>query len=159
MSDGADQEDGSREDAVHAPEDGTGPDGDTRRVTVTWNEAMRFEARTEEGAVTSVDGKGGLSPSPMLLLLEALGGCMGIDVVEILRKGRHGVGALSVEVEGKRREEPPRRYTEVTLRFRIRGDVDREAAERAVELSRERYCSVLHTLREDLAVETEVSLG
>lgn len=132
--------------------------GEGARVTVTWKEAMRFEAETADGAVTSIDGEGGLSPSPVLLLLESLGSCAGIDVVEILRKGRHHVEGLTVELEGRRRSDPPRHFTHVDLRFRIRGDVKRAAAERAVDLSLERYCSVFHTLRKDLAVETEVLL-
>lgn len=129
-----------------------------RRVTLRWSEGMRFEARTGEGAVTSIDGEGTLSPSPVELLLESVGACSAIDVVEILGKGRHPVEALEVEVEGTRREEPPRRFTDLRLLFRIRGDVPRAAAERAVGLSLETYCSVFHTLREDLAVETEIRL-
>ena len=132
--------------------------GQTQKVTLTWSEAMRFEGRTSGGAVTSLDGEGSLSPSPTQLLLESLGGCAGIDVVEILRKGRQGLEGVAVEVEGTRRKETPRRFTRIVLRFVIRGDVDRSAAERAVDLSLERYCSVFHTLRKDLAVETEVVL-
>lgn len=127
-------------------------------VTLSWSEAMRFEARTGSGAVTSIDGEGKLSPSPMELLLESVGGCSGIDVVEILRKGRHEVEGVEVEVGGTRRSEAPRAYTDLRLLFRIRGEVPRPAAERAVELSLEKYCSVFHTLREDLAVESEVRL-
>lgn len=131
---------------------------DVRRVALSWSEGMRFEARTGGGAVTSIDGEGGLSPSPMELLLASVGGCSGIDVVEILRKGRHEVEALEVEVEGTRRSEAPRAYTDLRFLFRIEGEVPRSAAERAVELSLEKYCSVFHTLREDLEVETEVRL-
>lgn len=132
--------------------------GDEQQVTVRWTEGMRFEGRTGEGAVTTLDGEGELSPTPTRLLLESLGGCAGIDVVEILRKGRQELEGLTVEVSGERRSETPRHFTRVALRFRIRGPVDRKAAERAVDLSLERYCSVFHTLRKDLAVDTEVLL-
>ena len=131
---------------------------DVRRVSLSWSEGTRFEARNGRGAVTSLDGEGTLSPSPMELLLESVGGCSGIDVVEILRKGRHDVEGLEVEVEGRRRSEPPRRYTDLRFVFRIRGEVPRSAAERAVELSLGKYCSVFHTLRGDLEVATEVRL-
>lgn len=133
--------------------------GEEQRISVTWKEGMRFEARTEEGAVTSIDGDGALSPSPTRLLLEALASCTGIDVVEILRKGRHRVDELAVEATGVRREETPRRFTRVRLLFRIAGDVDEAAARRAIDLSLERYCSVLHTLREDLTVDAELELA
>lgn len=119
---------------------------------------MRFEGRTEEGAVTSIDGEGTLSPSPTLLLLESLASCAGIDVAEILRKGRQEMEALVVEATGRRRRETPRYFTRVKLVFRLRGDVDRSAAERAVDLSLERYCSVLHSLRKELTVDAEVEL-
>lgn len=133
--------------------------GEEQTVSVTWKEGMRFEGRTEGGAVTSIDGEGTLSPSPTLMLLEALAGCAGIDVVEILRKGRHDVEGLVVEATGTRRTETPRYFTRVELVFRLRGDVDRGAAERAVDLSLERYCSVLHSLRAELSVDAEVDLG
>lgn len=132
--------------------------GEEQRISVTWKEGMRFEGRTEDGAVTSIDGEGALSPSPTLMLLEALAGCAGIDVVEILRKGRHDVEGLVVEATGTRRPETPRYFTRVELVFRLRGDVDRGAAERAVDLSLERYCSVLHSLRAELSVDAEVDL-
>ncbi len=146
------------EETRTSEEEARTPEDEARRVTLSWKEGMSFEARTGGGAVTTIDGEGRLSPSPVELLLESLGSCAGIDVVEILRKGRHDVEALEVEVEGRRREEPPRRFTDVELCFRIRGEVPRKAAERAVALSLERYCSVHHTLAGDLAVETRVEL-
>lgn len=136
----------------------TPPSEETRRVDLTWKEGMRFEARTGRGAVTTIDGEGKLSASPVELLLESLGACAGIDVVEILRKGRHPVDDLEVSVEGRRREEAPRRYESMELVFRIRGDVPRKAVERAVELSLGTYCSVFHTLADDLELATAVEL-
>lgn len=133
-----------------------------RSVTLRWQENLRFEARTEAGAVTTIDGAGdGLSPSPMLLLLESLGGCMAIDVVDILRKGREELRSLEVEVTGVRKEEPPRRYVSLSLSFVARGDgLSRAKVERAVNLSLETYCSVFHTLDPDLreAVEVEIEV-
>lgn len=141
-----------------ANDQGTAQSGATRRVRLTWKEGMRFEARTAGGAVTTIDGDGKLSPSPVELLLESLGSCAGIDVAEILRKGRHPLTSLEVVLTGRRREEAPRRYTAVELVFRVRGDVPRKAAERAVELSLEKYCSVFHTLADDLEVTTTLEL-
>ena len=128
------------------------------RVTLRWREESRLEAETESGAVITVDGKGGLSPSPMLLLLEAVGSCSAIDVVEILTKGRQPPVELEVQVLGERRAEPPRRYTALRLLYTIRGRVDRARAERAVSLSLEKYCSVFHSLDPDLRDHTEVEI-
>ena len=133
-------------------------DEHVREVTVDWTEGMRFEARTESGAVTALDGEGRLSPSPVESLLAALGGCMGIDVVEILRKGRAEPEELVVGVRGERRGEDPRSFRRIELTFRIRGDVPRAKAERAVELSLETYCSVYHTLDPSIDVETRLEI-
>lgn len=132
----------------------------TRSVTLRWQEKHRFEARTEGGAVTTVDGAGGgLSPSPMQLLLEALGGCMAIDVVDILQKGREELRELEVGVTGVRREEAPRKYVELSLEFVARGeDLSRTKVERAVNLSLDKYCSVFHTLDPALRERTNVEL-
>lgn len=127
-----------------------------REVTVGWTEGMRFEARTAAGAVAVLDGEGRLSPSPVEMLLASLGGCLGIDVVEILRKGRSEPEALSVELRGERREEAPRSFRRIEVTFRLRGDVPSQKAERAVELSLRKYCSVYHTLDPDVELVTRI---
>jgi putative redox protein len=78
--------------------------------------------------------------------------------VDILRKGRQELHGLRVEARGERRQEPPHRYTRARLLFHLEGPVERSKAERAVGLSFETYCSVLHTLDEDLEVGWEVRL-
>lgn len=132
--------------------------GETRRVRLEWSEGFRFSGHTREGAVTAIDGEGEAGPSPMLLLLEAIGSCAGSDVVDILEKGREPLEGLEVQVSGTRREEPPRRYVSLRLRFRMWGDVDRGKAERAVELSLETYCSAFQSLREELREATEAEV-
>jgi len=101
-----------------------------------------------------VDGDGKQGASPMEHAAVALAGCMGADVVDILRKGRHPLTALHVTFTGARAEQPPRRFTEISLRFDIEGAVPTEAVERAIALSREKYCSVLHSFRQDIAFST-----
>jgi putative redox protein len=81
---------------------------------------------------------------------------MAIDVSLILKKMRARVDGLGVELEGERGEEPPRYFRAVRMVFVVTGDVDVERVEHAVKLSRERYCSVLHTLRPDLELTTTV---
>jgi putative redox protein len=107
-----------------------------------------------------VDGDGAEGPSPMQTLLLALAGCTGADVVDMLGKMRVRLEGLDVRVEGERAPEAPRRYTAVHLHFVARGlAAEAEPSlRRAVELSREKYCSVLHTLRTDVVVESDVAL-
>lgn len=111
----------------------------------------------------TVDGEGKAGPSPTETLLLSLAGCMAIDVKMILDKGRVPLTGLDVEVEADRKEEPPRRFTAVRLLFRLDGpsEGDRGKVRRALELSRDKYCSVLHTLRPDLdlTLETELTEG
>ncbi len=86
-------------------------------------------------------------PSPMLLLLLAIGGCTAIDVVDILRKMRQPLTALSVEVVGEKAEQVPKRYTSIELVYHVKGEVDEAKLKRAIELSETKYCSVEATLR------------
>lgn len=84
----------------------------------------------------------------------ALAGCMAIDVADIITKGRHHFTALEATITGERREEPPRRFVSFTLHFVLTGAVPDHAMERAIQLSRDKYCSVWHTLRQDLPFAT-----
>lgn len=125
-------------------------------VELEWKGDFRFDGRSA-GGVVPIDGDGETAASPMTLLLLALASCTGSDVADILRKGRQPLEALRIETRGERRQEPlPHRYTRVRLVFRMEGPVERPKAERAVRLSLDTYCSVLHTLAEDLELEWEV---
>lgn len=88
------------------------------------------------------------SPTPMELLLIALGSCTGVDVVSILEKKRQRVTDYRVEVSGERREEYPKRFEKMHVRHVVTGvQLDPTAIARAIELSEEKYCSVAATLR------------
>jgi putative redox protein len=123
-------------------------------ASLTWNGELTFSASSGTQQVT-LDGNSTLGPSPMQALAFAIAGCMAIDVVEILRKGRHPLRSLAVRFHGVRAEEPPRRYTSMTLMFTIGGDVPGDAVRRAIALSHEKYCSVSNSLRGDIEFLTE----
>jgi putative redox protein len=107
-----------------------------------------------------MDGDNETSPGPMLTLLLAAAGCSAADVVLILEKMRVTLTELSVEVEGVRRPDDPRRYDALHLRYRLNGEsLDSDKAERAVNLSIKKYCSVLHSLAPDIAVSYDIELG
>lgn len=131
-------------------------------VSLRWTgEALRFHGGAEGGEWVRIDGAGATGPSPMQALLLALAGCMAADIVEILGKMRVPLQALELRVEGDRAVEPPRRYTRVRLVCEARGvaPADESKLWRAVTLSQEKYCSVMHTLRPDLELGIEVVLG
>ena len=118
-----------------------------------WSDELRFGATSGTIAIV-VDGDSTAGPSPVQLLAIGLAGCMGIDVVDIIRKGRHPLSAFRVTISGERAEESPRRLIAVDLRFHVHGAVPRAVVERAIELSRDKYCSVWHSLRQDIALTT-----
>jgi putative redox protein len=86
--------------------------------------------------------------SPMSLMLTSLAGCTAMDVISILRKKKQTVTAFEVQVEGIRADEHPRVYTEIWVKFTVTGhNVDQKAVDRAIELSRDKYCGAAATLR------------
>lgn len=118
-----------------------------------WDGDLRFGATSGSAAIV-VDGDTKAGPSPMQLAAFGLAGCMGSDVVDILRKGRHPLTGLRIAFTGERAPEPPRRFVRIALHFHVSGAVPAEAVERAIGLSRERYCSVLHSMQPDIAFTT-----
>jgi putative redox protein len=119
---------------------------------------MVFRGGPDEGVQVTVDSAGAEGQSPMQLLLMALASCMAIDVRMILDKSRVPVESLEVEVVGVRATEPPRRYLSLDLAYRVGGpgDEDRAKLERAIELSKDKYCSVLHSL--DPQIELDIRI-
>lgn len=128
-------------------------------VTLEWVGDHRFRATTPSGVEVVVDGGKEAGISPMESLLVALAACMGIDVVDILTKGRQEVTGCTVTAEGERRAEPPRRYTSIALTVELAGrDLSRARAERALQLSRETYCSVWHSMAPDVELSFDLTL-
>jgi putative redox protein len=131
-------------------------------VELVWSgKGLRFTGGGTEPATPAVeiDGEGEGGPSPMIALLLAAAGCSGADVVAILKKMRVQLRAVSIAVEGMRRDEEPRRYVSLRFRFRLAGEgLDRAKAERAVSLSLEKYCSVVSSLAPDISIDYDIDL-
>ena len=88
----------------------------------------------------------------------ALAGCMTVDVTHILTKGRHPLRALSSRLTADRSDDDPHRFVRVVLHFTIEGAVPPDAVERAIALSREKYCSVWHSMRQDIEFKTSFNV-
>lgn len=115
---------------------------------VKWVEGgMSFVAETGSHHTVMMDGPpeaGGqnLGPRPMELLLAGTGGCTAFDVVMILQKGRHAVTGCEVSLQADRAETDPKVFTRIHFHFRVSGKALKpEVVERAVQLSKEKYCS------------------
>jgi putative redox protein len=124
-------------------------------TTLTWQGDQRFHAATPDHSLV-LDGD---SPSPVEALAMALAGCMAIDVADIVVKGRHDLKSLEARLVGQRRDEPPRHFVSFTLHFALTGNVPAHAVERAIQLSRDKYCSVWLSLRQDIDLFTSFEVA
>lgn len=111
-------------------------------------------------AVTmDTDHERSAAPSPVELLLVALGSCTGIDVVGILKKKRIEVTDYRIEVSGERRDEHPRSYKSMNVHHIVTGrNVTPSAVEQAIELSETKYCSVAATLRPTVEIHSSYEI-
>jgi putative redox protein len=127
------------------------------KAELVWSDKLQFGATSGPSAIV-VDGDGAAGPSPMQLAAFALAGCMAADVVAIVQKGRYALTALRVSLTGDRAPDPPRRFTRISVHFHVAGAVPSDAVERAIALSREKYCSVWHSMRPDIAFLTSFEI-
>ena len=128
---------------------------------------LEADLRWEGGTVLScrsgdvqatLDWDSRTGPSPVQALAFALAGCMATDVVLVLEKGRQPLRGLTARLRAERAENPPRRLLRVDIRFTVTGDVPADRIERAIRLSRETYCSVWHSLAQDIELSTSFEI-
>jgi putative redox protein len=128
-------------------------------ASALWTDADRFVGLASSGHAIVVDaGETKSASSPMELVLIGLCGCTASDVVSILRKKREPFTRLEVTAEAERAPDPPKVYTAIKLRYRVAGKVSQKAAEDAVRLSKEKYCSVSQMLARTAKITTEIEL-
>jgi putative redox protein len=132
-------------------------------VNTRWINNMAFESEVQ-GHKIMLDAKtesGGedLGPSPKALMLAALGGCTGMDVVSILKKMRVDFKSLNVIVEGEQTEEHPRHYYKLHVIYEIEGEnLPMDKLKKAVSLSEERYCGVSVVYRKAMEITSEIRI-
>lgn len=135
------------------------------KCKVKWlEEGVSFLAQTESGHLVAMDGApeaGGnnLAPRPMELLLAGMGGCTAFDVVSILKKGRHDVRGCTIQIEAERAATDPKVFTRIHLAYAVSGrGLRKEAVERAIELSKEKYCSASIMLGQTAEITHEAKI-
>jgi putative redox protein len=134
--------------------------------TVKWGgeAGMAFFAETGSGHLVAMDGApeaGGrnLAPRPMELLLAGTGGCTAFDVVMILKKGRHAITDCQVKLTAERATSDPKVFTRIHFHFIVKGTALKlDAVQRAVELSKEKYCSASIMLAKTAEITHEIEL-
>ena len=127
-------------------------------VEIVWERDLVFAGHSGEASIV-LDSAGQAGPSPVQALVFALAGCMGMDVVHILKRGRYDLRGVKVAVIAERAQDDPHRVTAVTMEFTVTGAVPNEQVQRAIDLSHEKYCSVWHSMRQDIAFQSRFSIA
>jgi putative redox protein len=129
-------------------------------ITATWKGENTFIGQTEAGGTVqmgSLAGKPGVGP--MHLLLTAVAGCTGMDIVSILQKKRYDLTDMQVQVSGKRATDYPMIWTEIHITYLIWGDgLTPKDVEQAIELSETKYCSVGIMLGKSAKITSEYKI-
>ena len=126
-------------------------------IDLEWEGDLRFRGRSGDAEIL-MDSPPKAGPTPVQALGFGLAGCMAMDVASILERGRHDLKGLRVRLEGRRQESHPKRLLAVNLRLTVVGDVPPDRVERAIQLSRETYCSVWHSLNPDIEFATSFEI-
>jgi putative redox protein len=132
-------------------------------VVINWEKGMAFEANVD-GFKIRLDAKnehGGMNsgPRPKPLMMVALAGCTGMDVVSILEKMHVELGGFSVKVDGDITDEHPKHFTKMHIIYGFKGDdLPIEKLRKAIELSHERYCGVSASYRKAMEISYEIKI-
>ena len=129
-------------------------------ISMRWVRDLQFEGSGSGRPDILVDGDGKAATSPVELLLLSAATCTASDIVIILQKQRIALEMLDIAVRGTRREEQPRRYTAIAFHVTVHGEgADEVKVRRAVDLSLEKYCSVVASLAPDIAISYDVTVA
>ena len=130
------------------------------KARLTLERDLYFIGTTQRGYEVEFDVKYEEGCSTTETLLLSIAGCLSIDVVHILRKMRCDVKKFEVSAAGTRKPDPPQYYTSVDIMIHISGEgITPKKIDRAIALSKEKYCSVYHSLRKDMAVNVTYEIG
>ena len=132
-----------------------------KSLEMNWQGGMAFQAQLDGHQVivdASLENDGNdLGPRPKMLMLVALGGCTGMDVVSILKKMRVEIESFTVKMEGNVTEEHPKHFDALTLIYEFKGkESDREKIQKAVDLSFERYCGVSAVYKKAMPMDYKI---
>jgi putative redox protein len=132
------------------------------KTTIEWTGKMAFTGTTPSGHQLMMDaplevGGENKAPRPTELLLNAVAGCTGIDIISILAKMRIEPTSFTMEVEAKRADEHPKKITELHIHYLLEGDLPEAKVVRAIKLSKSTYCSVSHSLSAEITVSYSIN--
>lgn len=131
--------------------------GPTVELALDWRGGLGFRNHRGSPAIRLDSSAPGVT-SPPQALAYAVMACMAMDVVHVLEKGRHRLEALTVRLEGQRAAAHPRRFTRLVVHFDLTGRMTAKAVTRAIDLSRDKYCSVWNSLKDDIELRTAFTI-
>jgi putative redox protein len=131
-------------------------------LTINWKEKMAFSGVTPSGHEITMDaspefGGESLGATPMELLLSSVAGCTGIDIISILHKMRLEPSSFQMDVNGKRTDAHPKRFTTINIHYALDGDLPEDKVVHAIQLSKDKYCSVAHSLNSEITVSYTIN--
>jgi putative redox protein len=129
----------------------------TVSLSLDWTGRQHYRNSPGHPAIELASSEPGVT-SPPQALAYAVMGCMAMDVVHVVQKGRHDMRAMTIRFDGVRAETHPRRFVSMTLHFEITGRVTDHVVARAIDLSRDKYCSVWNTIRPDVVLKTSFAI-
>lgn len=132
-------------------------------VEAKWRGGMHFQANTPSHHTIDIDSGPANSvtfgPGPMELVLQAIAGCTGMDILSILKKKRKEPEEFDIRIEAERSDEHPKVFKKVVLHYKVkRKDLTKSQVEQAIKLSVDKYCSVLAMVRSSAEVSWDYEL-
>jgi putative redox protein len=128
-------------------------------IIVNWISNNHFQGTNESGISINLDaskdhGGEGKGPSPMELIIMGVGGCTGMDVIDLLKKMRQAITGLTIHIRVDRADDHPKVFTKMFFEYNIYGNqIDTKSVERAIQLSREKYCSGIAMMQKTAEIE------
>ncbi|WP_042462789.1 OsmC family protein [Neobacillus dielmonensis] len=131
-------------------------------LTVKWNGKMAFSGVTPSGHEIHMDaapevGGENTGARPTELLLQAVAGCTGIDIISILHKMRLDPVSFHMDVKGERADDHPKRFTTINIHYALEGELPEDKVIRAIQLSKDKYCSVAHSLNSEITASYSIN--
>jgi putative redox protein len=126
-------------------------------TNIKWTGKMAFTGTVPSGHEIKMDaaeeiGGENSGARPTELLLNAVAGCTGIDIISILQKMRLEPTSFEMQVKGERADDHPKRFTDIHIHYALEGDLPEDKVVRAIQLSKDKYCSVSHSLNANITV-------
>ncbi|WP_423808637.1 OsmC family protein [Pontibacillus yanchengensis] len=131
-------------------------------TTVNWTGNMGFSSETASGHNMMMDagpdaGGENAGARPTEYLMNAVAGCTGIDIISILKKMRLEPTSFHMDVEGDRAEDHPKRFTTIHIHYALEGDLPEDKVIRAIQLSKDKYCSVSNSLNAEITASYSIN--